>query len=91
MKKKVYVANPEIVFRKEGKEALLYDSQTGKFDIINETGIFIWKLCNGTNTEEDIVAKVLDAYSVSRPAAVKDVKNFLKCVSKSGLITAESR
>lgn len=78
MKQKSYCVRPGIVFRKEGKTGLIYDPETGKIDMLNETGAFIWKLCNGKNSPQDINRKVLKVFSGNKAAISKQIRVFIK-------------
>jgi hypothetical protein len=59
-----YIANPEVVFREEEDGAIVLDPETGELKILNETGAFIFKLCDGKHTEEDIVKKLVYEFEV---------------------------
>ena len=73
-----YGASPHIVFRKEGKEGLLYDSRAGDIETLNETGLYIWTLCNGRNRVEDVVNKAKTRYRGNKGRIEKETKAFLK-------------
>jgi hypothetical protein len=49
-------ANPDIVCRAEGDEALLYDPVTDDVRVLNATGLSLWTLCDGRHTREDLIA-----------------------------------
>jgi hypothetical protein len=43
-----YVRNPDVVLREEDEEgALLYNPDTDQIRVLNGTGLFIWKSCDG--------------------------------------------
>lgn len=48
-------ANPDIVCRAEGDEALLYDPVTDDVRVLNATGLSLWTLCDGRHTREDLI------------------------------------
>ena len=85
MNKRCY-RNPVIVFRKEGKTGLLYDSLTGRIETLNETGVFIWGLCNGKNSADDIVGKVLKKYAGNRAIIKKEAGTFLRKIVREKYI-----
>jgi len=78
----------KIVLREEGDEAFLFNPDTGSIKVLNNTGIFIWKLCNGGFSKEDILKKILDAYNIkSKESAEKDLDDFLDQAQKLGYIS----
>mgnify|MGYP000238681516 CR=1 FL=1 len=82
------VADPEVVFRDEGEDgAILFHPVTGEVKILNETGAFIFKLCDGKHTKEDIIRNVIEAFEAQSPdEVVKDVENFLKETREKELV-----
>jgi len=78
-------ANPEIVFRPEGDEAILFNPDTGGIMLLNETGAFIYQLLDGEHDEEGIVARLMDAYEVGREEAAADLAGFLERLAAAGL------
>ncbi|MGB3082617.1 MAG: PqqD family protein [Candidatus Omnitrophota bacterium] len=76
MKEFYPVKNPDIVVRKEEKEALLFSPADGNTLCINGTGITIWDLCDGSRGTKDIVGEITGKYEVSREKAEKDCLNF---------------
>lgn len=49
---------------------------------LNETGTFIWKLCDGKKTVVEIVDRLLQEYEVERNRAKKDVVRLIKLLLK---------
>ena len=41
-----------------GEEMVLYDTQTESIHTLNPTAHYIWELCDGQHTQEDIVKQV---------------------------------
>ena len=87
MPENILVKNPNIVTRQEKDEALLFNPQDGNLLCINQTGIFIWNLCNGKNNQESIIDKMLVEYQINSIDKVrKDVDSFIKELGKVGFI-----
>lgn len=86
MDKKRPVRNPDIVDRKEEKEALLFDPADGNILCINSTGIFIWERCDGTRTVQEISRELTEEFDVSAGQAEKECESFLKELEKPGFI-----
>lgn len=79
-----------IVLREEGDEAFLFNPDTAAIKTLNDTGVFIWKLCDGAHSKDDIVKKVIESYDVkSKDVAQKDAEEFLKALEKSKFISYE--
>ena len=70
--------NPDVVFRSEGEEGLLYNPKTGEIKILNETACFIYSLLDKRNSKKDIVKKLINNYDVSENQAEKEVEDFLQ-------------
>ncbi len=82
--------NPDIVFREEGKEALLFDPSTGSIKVLNYVGKMIWKLLNGKNTKEDIQQKIEKKFKDAGSKTIsKDLTNFLKSLEGYGYLGKE--
>jgi len=45
---------------------------------LNDTGTFIWKLCDGKTTINEIIAAVIKKYDVEKQNAEKDVLGLIK-------------
>ena len=53
---------------------------------LNETATFVWKLCDGKGTINQIILELLKKYSVSKQKAKKDVLNCIKTLAKEKTI-----
>jgi len=85
--KRYPVKNPDIVSRREEKEALLFNPSDGKMMCINGTGIFIWDMSGGDLTVSDMVNKMTDEYDVAADKAETDCASYLNDLEKAGFIT----
>jgi hypothetical protein len=86
MEKSHPVRNPDIVVREEEKEALLFNPADGNMMCINETGILVWRLSDGSHTVGDIIGKIMDSYEVLKEDAEKDCLTYLKELEDSGFL-----
>jgi hypothetical protein len=86
MKDKYPVRNPDIVDRKEEKEALLFNPADGNMVCINGTGIFVWDLADGGHSIGDMVKRVTEKYEVPSEEAEKDCLKYLKELEEAGFI-----
>ena len=81
------LAKPEIVFRQEGEDALLFDPQTALIKVINTMGGFIWGLCDGKHNIDDILKNIIEVHEVTDKELVKkDLDKFLSDLNSAGLI-----
>lgn len=80
------VRNPDIVSRIEAGEALLFNPSDGNMLCMNETGIFVWQMCDGTRSGADIVEAVTSGYDVGDEDAEKDYRSFIAELERSGFI-----
>ena len=76
--------NPDIVARKEEKEALLFNPADGNMLCVNSPGGLIWDLSDGTRTPGDMAAEIADKYEVSPDKAEGDCRSYLEELEKSG-------
>ena len=81
-----WAANPEIVFRPEGDEAILFNPDTGGVRLLNETAAFIYRLLDGEHDEETIVARLMDEYEVGREEAAADLARLVEQLAAAGLV-----
>ena len=88
--KRTVKCNPDIVFREEGKEALLFDPGTGKIKVLNSTGKIVWKLINGKRTKKDLEDALIKKFSDATKKQISDDLNeFLGDLEKLGYIGKE--
>lgn len=65
---------------------MLFNPENSDIWVINTTGCFIWSLCDGKNTEEDIVSKMLDEFNVDEEKAKKDLVEFISILEKRNFV-----
>lgn len=53
---------------------------------LNETATFIWKLCDGKRTIDQIIQKLMEEYRVSEKRAKRDVLNLIETLLKEKTI-----
>lgn len=77
MKGCMYRQNKDVIFRKEGDEAILFNPDNSDIIVINETGCFIWDMCNGNKGVEDMVDSITKEYNATAETANRDLHKFL--------------
>lgn len=79
--------NPDIVFREEGKEALLFDPNSGSIKVLNHVGKMVWKFLGGKNTKDDIKKKLERKFKDENPNRIaEDLNKFLKTLEGHGYL-----
>ncbi len=53
---------------------------------LNETGAFLWKCLQTAQTEETLVAQLLETYDVEQARATADVARFVQLLRENGLL-----
>ena len=46
-------------------ETLLYDTQAEEIHVLNPTALFIWKLCDGHHSIQDMKRELMAAFSLA--------------------------
>ncbi|MFO7685066.1 MAG: PqqD family peptide modification chaperone [Desulfobacterales bacterium] len=97
-KKKVgesLVRNPDVVLREEAADgALLFNPDTNQIRVINTTGLFIWKKCDGKKDLPSIVSALKKAFAgVPEKEVDEQVKVFIDDMCAGGFlcVPAEKR
>ncbi len=68
------------------KEGILLRLKDGDYFGINEVGLFIWKLLNGTKDLDEIAKRISLRYNVNKSTALSDLLIFMKILYKKDLI-----
>lgn len=70
-----------------GNEWMLYDTQEGAVHVINSTAAFIWQLCDGSNSIEDIKKELMQSYDVADDTELdKDIDKILNHFDELGVL-----
>ncbi|MCC7208144.1 MAG: PqqD family protein [Anaerolineae bacterium] len=83
-----YVQNPDVNLREEDEDgALLYNPDTDRVQLLNSTGLFIWKLCSNSQTADCIIAAMIEEFEGASEAEMRaDTEEFLDLMVDSGFI-----
>lgn len=78
---KIYVKNPDVIFRHIAEEFILVPIRQKVVDLksvytLNEVAAFIWELIDGKNDTSKIVYKVVEEFDVDSLCAAKDTKEM---------------
>lgn len=80
---------PGLIVRDLDEEKLILDLTDERIHRLNVTASFIWNLCDGEKSSDDIVAEVVTAFDVPHETAVQDVERTIKELQESRLITCK--
>jgi hypothetical protein len=80
--------------RKEGVQArklenewILYDPQRGDLHVINDVAHFVWGLCDGHHSLDDLCREVDQSYDVPEEADLrKDLQAILDSLTQRGVL-----
>jgi len=83
-----YVTNPDVVLREEDDDGgLLFNPDTNQIRVLNYTGLFVWKLCDGTRDAPSIASTFHESYDgVPDDQVGAQVKEFIDDMVANGFI-----
>jgi hypothetical protein len=83
-----YMVNPDVVLREEDEEGgLLFNPDTNQVKVLNLTGLFIWKLCDGKTNLNTILEAIKQEFeSVPDEQVENDAQNFIDGLMQAGFI-----
>ena len=82
------VRNPDVVLREEDPDgALLFNPDTNQIRVINTTGLFIWKHCDGKKDLPAIVSALKKTFDGVPEAEVEgQIKAFVDDMKTNGFL-----
>lgn len=84
-----YLKNPEIALREEDESgSLLFNPDSGEVLVINDTGRFIWDLCENDITVDAIVLEFNKTYENLPDNLVEDVDTYIATMTKGGFLAS---
>jgi hypothetical protein len=83
-----YACNPEVILREEEKEGgLLFNPDTNQVIVLNSTGVFIWRMCDGSHNVEDIIQEIQNEFEGASPDVLKiEIPKFLDMMVNAHLV-----
>lgn len=73
----------------EDESWLLFDAEGGATHAVNATAAFIWNLCDGTRTVDQICSDVAEYYDADADLVRRDVEALLGEFLRLGLLQAD--
>lgn len=83
-----YLVNPDVVLREEDPDGgLLFNPDTNQIRVLNHTGLFVWKLCDGSHDLQAILAGIQETYDgVPEDQVIDQIKTYVDEMVTSGFI-----
>jgi len=84
----LYIRNPDVVLREEDADgALLFNPDTNQIRVLNTTGLFVWKLCDGSQGQPGFVAAMHESYDqVPEDQVTAQVAEYIDEMVAAGFI-----
>lgn len=78
--------DPATPTRTLGEQAIVITPHDSVLHTLNATGTFIWELCDGTRSLDEIAQACAKEFDVSEEMARKEAADFVQHAANSGLI-----
>lgn len=79
-----------ILSKKLGDEWMLYDTEKGSIHVINTMAEFVWKMCDGSHTLDEMEKCIEDNYDAPEGATLKrDLENIIQSFANMGLFVSQ--
>ncbi len=88
------IRNPDVVVHEEDPDgALVFNPDTDQIKAFNQTGFFIWRLCDGSHDMGKIITRVREAFNgVPEDQVSAQIQGFVNDMVEAGFIgTVEER
>ncbi|MEO8359845.1 MAG: PqqD family protein [Vicinamibacteria bacterium] len=73
-----------------GDEAIVLDTEAGRYHPLNATATFIWKALENDQSDEEIVEGVVGEFDVTRERAAESLRTFLSDLATRGFLREPS-
>lgn len=86
-RKNKFKRDKNIIFREEADVGLLFNPDTGKINILNETGKFIWPRLDGEKANNEIIEELALAFDIpDTRQAEEDFDSFVTSLGRLGFL-----
>ena len=79
-------ASEDVVWKKNNEKIILFNARSGKLFELSETAACIWELCDGKNTEDNIVSILAKEFNKEDDDIREDITEFLEEMYKKGFL-----
>lgn len=80
---------PGLVWRTVDDEVVILNRQTEQVHRLNVTASYIWELCDGANTPDQIAARLAEGFDRTADQVIGDVHLTLGQLRELGLLASE--
>jgi len=83
-----FMRNPDVVVHEEDPDgALIFNPDTDQIKVLNPTGFFIWRSCDGSHDMQRIIARVRETFDgVPADQVSEQVQDFVNVMVAAGFI-----
>jgi hypothetical protein len=81
-----YRRRPKVLVRELDREAVVLDVASGRYFVLNETGLRLLDLLDGERTVEQVEAALADEFEVDRETLARDVRAIVEALVSEGLV-----
>lgn len=79
----------DIIYKPLGEENLLVDPKNKKVHSLNVSANFVWNLCDGHHSCQDISQKLIKQFDVKEVDALKDVEGVIAKFQEHSLLKTD--
>lgn len=86
--KAFYIQNPDVGLREEGEAgALLFNPDTRQVKVLNATGLFLWKMCDGQTSVTNMIDNMQNEFEGATAEELsQDVLDFIATLEDAGFV-----
>ncbi len=88
MAPRIPVRRDGVLSRQIGDESVLYDSEKDSVHIINAMAEFVWNMCDGSNSLDEIERHLNDTHTIPEEATVReDLESIIQSFVDLGVLS----
>ncbi len=84
------VRREDVLCRDDGQEMLIFDPRNGAIHSLNLTASYIWDLCDGTRTVEQLAKMLAQEFQVQMEQGYRDTRTLIGRLEALGLVRHEA-
>lgn len=89
--KERYAKAKNIIWREEGEEGILYNSDNGSIVALNTSAMIIWKLCDGKHGKKEISEFIMKKFTDTDPEKARHyLDEFIEKLKNQKMIEVRS-
>lgn len=81
----------EVIAQRAAGTLVLLHLESGQYYSLDEVGIRVWELCDGTHTISEIVSTISEEYSAAADQVKQDVVDLVEELSREHLVSVGGR